>query len=401
MKVMSKMGISTYMSYCGAQIFEAVGLNKRAGRQVFHRHGVEHRRHRRVRSRRGSAAPAPRWPSATTRCWPNALDAGGEYAYRVRGEEHMWTPDAIAKLQHAARAEQLLDLQGIRAAHQRPVASPHDAARPVRVQARSGATPIPIEEVEPAKEIVKRFATGAMSLGSISTEAHATLAIAMNRIGGKSNTGEGGEDPQPLSQLDQSRARRSRRVIGARAWSKSTSRCRKATRCARRSSRSRRAASASPPSTWRRADQIQIKMAQGAKPGEGGQLPGHKVSEYIAQLRFSVPGVGLISPPPHHDIYSIEDLAQLIHDLKNANPQRVDLGEAGVRSRRRHGRRGRGEGQGRPRDDRRPRRRHRRVAAVVDQARRHAVGAGPRRDPADAGAEPPARPHRACRPTAR
>jgi glutamate synthase (NADPH/NADH) large chain len=217
----------------------------------------------------------------------------------------MWTPDAIAKLQHAVRGNSP-DVQGIRANPQRADRAAHDAARPVRVQDAEDdpkRKAIPLDEVEPAKEIVKRFATGAMSLGSISREAHTTLAIAMNRIGGKSNTGEGGEE----SDRYQAAA------------------CRTAIRCegrrfGARSSRSPRAASASRRSICQRRHEIQIKMAQGAKPGEGGQLPGHKVDEDIAKLRHSTPGVGLISPPPHHDIYSIEDLAQLIHDLKNVNP---------------------------------------------------------------------------------
>ena len=300
----------------------------------------------------------------------------------------MWTPDSIAKLQHAARA-------GSYATYKEYAALINDQSERMLTlrglfEFRFAHVPIPIEEVEPATEIVKRFATGAMSLGSISTEAHTTLAVAMNRIGGKSNTGEGGEDAQRYPLIKEGRDA----ALAHRAASSSTSRSRKAIRCARRSSRSPPRASASRPSTCVNADQLQIKMAQGAKPGEGGQLPGHKVSEYIAKLRFAVPGVGLISPPPHHDIYSIEDLAQLIHDLKNANPQRVDLGEARLRSRRGHRRRRRREGEGRPRDDRRSRRRHRRVAGVVDQACGHAVGARPRGDAADAGAEPPARPHR-------
>ena len=188
------MGISTYQSYCGAQIFEAVGLQKRVRRQVLHRHREQRRGHRPVRGRRGGAAAAPARRSATIRCSRNALDAGGEYHYRIRGEEHMWTPDSIAKLQHAARAGSYATYKEYARADQRPDAADADAARPVRVPVRAGAGAA--REVEPAAEIVKRFATGAMSLGSISTEAHTTLAVAMNRIGGKSNTGEGGEDAQ-------------------------------------------------------------------------------------------------------------------------------------------------------------------------------------------------------------
>ncbi|MDB5838056.1 MAG: glutamate synthase subunit alpha, partial [Herminiimonas sp.] len=253
----------------------------------------------------------------------NALDAGGEYAYRVRGEDHMWTPDAIAKLQHSARANnfntykeyaQIINDQSKR----------HMTLRGLFEFKLDPAQAIPLEEVESAKEIVKRFATGAMSLGSISTEAHATLAIAMNRIGGKSNTGEGGEDENryrqelkgiPIKQGDTmaSIIGKEQVVVDIPLQAGDSLR-----------SKIKQVASGRFGVTAEyliSADQIQIKMAQGAKPGEGGQLPGHKVSEYIARLRFSVPGVGLISPPPHHDIYSIEDLAQLIHDLKNANPK--------------------------------------------------------------------------------
>ena len=251
------------------------------------------------------------------------LDAGGEYAWRVRGEEHMWTPDAIAKLQHAARAgkfdtykeyAQIINDQSRR----------HMTLRGLFEFRIDPGTAIPIDEVEPASEIVKRFATGAMSLGSISTEAHSTLAIAMNRIGGKSNTGEGGEDParyrNELKGIPISAGTKVSDIIG-----KDVIEADYALRDGDSlRSRIKQVASGRFGVTTEylaSADQIQIKMAQGAKPGEGGQLPGGKVSEYIGMLRYSVPGVGLISPPPHHDIYSIEDLAQLIHDLKNANPR--------------------------------------------------------------------------------
>jgi glutamate synthase (NADPH/NADH) large chain len=250
------------------------------------------------------------------------LDAGGEYAWRTRGEEHMWSPDAIAKLQHSARANswgtykeyaQIINDQSRR----------HMTLRGLFEFRVDPAKAIPVDEVEPAAEIVKRFATGAMSLGSISTEAHATLAVAMNRIGGKSNTGEGGEDERryrqelkgiPIQQGDSLKS-----VIGdenvevdmpLEAGDSLRSRIKQV-------ASGRFGVTAEYLSS---ADQIQIKMAQGAKPGEGGQLPGGKVSDYIGKLRHSVPGVGLISPPPHHDIYSIEDLAQLIHDLKNVAP---------------------------------------------------------------------------------
>src|SRR6188768_2738181 len=319
-KIMSKMGVSTYMSYCGAQLFEAVGLEKALVDKYF----------RGTASQVGGvdlfvvAEEAIRMHRAAFSDDPvldGMLDAGGEYAWRVRGEEHMWTPDAIAKLQHGVRANRYETYQEyaklINDQSQR-----HMTLRGLFEFVVDPAKSIAIDEVEPTKQIVKRFDTGAMSLGSISTEAHATLAVAMNRIGGKSNTGEGGEDPAryrqelkgipikqgqtmgdimgkdvvevdyPLNDGDSLRSKIKQVAAGRFGV---TAECLSA------------------------ADQIQIKMAQGAKPGEGGQLPGHKVSSYIAQLRFSVPGVGLISPPPHHDIYSIEDLAQLIHDLKNAN----------------------------------------------------------------------------------
>jgi glutamate synthase (NADPH) large chain len=325
-KVMSKMGISTYMSYCGAQIFEAVGLSRELVDRYFRGTasniggiGLFEVMEERVRTHQAAFSTDP--------VLAGMLDAGGEYQWRVRGEEHMWTPDAIAKLQHSTRANnyqtykeyaQLINDQSRR----------HMTLRGLfefRVDPKKA---IPIDEVEPAKEIVKRFATGAMSLGSISTEAHTTLAIAMNRIGGKSNTGEGGEDPARYQHELRSGAGHLTikdgdtlaGVIGSDRVEVDIPL--KAGDSLR--SKIKQVASGRFGVTTEylvSADQIQIKMAQGAKPGEGGQLPGHKVSEYIAKLRFSVPGVGLISPPPHHDIYSIEDLAQLIHDLKNANPQ--------------------------------------------------------------------------------
>jgi glutamate synthase (NADPH) large chain len=317
---MSKMGISTYMSYCGAQIFEAIGLNKALVDKYFKGTasnvegiGVFEVAEEALRLHRLAFSEDP--------VLANALDAGGEYAFRVRGEDHMWTPDAIAKLQHSTRANnfntykeyaQIINDQSKR----------HMTLRGLFEFKIDPSKAIPIDEVEPAKEIVKRFATGAMSLGSISTEAHATLAIAMNRIGGKSNTGEGGEDEnryrQELKGIPIKKGETLASVIGKDRIEVDMP------LLAGDSLRSKIKQVASgrfgvTTEYLTSADQIQIKMAQGAKPGEGGQLPGHKVSEYIAKLRFSVPGVGLISPPPHHDIYSIEDLAQLIHDLKNAN----------------------------------------------------------------------------------
>jgi glutamate synthase (NADPH/NADH) large chain len=320
LKVMSKMGISTYMSYCGAQIFEAIGLNKAVVDKYFkgtasNVEGIG------VFEIAEEALHLHRLAFSNDPILANALDAGGEYAFRVRGEEHMWTPDAIAKLQHSTRSNnfntykeyaQIINDQSRR----------HMTLRGLFEFKIDPSTAIPLDEVESAKEIVKRFATGAMSLGSISTEAHATLAIAMNRIGGKSNTGEGGEDENryrqelkgiPIKQGDTlaSIIGQDRIEVDMPLLAGDSLR-----------SKIKQVASGRFGVTAEyliSADQIQIKMAQGAKPGEGGQLPGHKVSEYIAKLRFSVPGVGLISPPPHHDIYSIEDLAQLIHDLKNAN----------------------------------------------------------------------------------
>ncbi|BBO22006.1 MAG: glutamate synthase [Candidatus Desulfobacillus denitrificans] len=315
MKVMSKMGISTYQSYCGSQIFEAVGLSSEFVSRYFS--GTPTRiegiglKEVALEALNTHAAAFGNDPVLA-----NMLDIGGEYAFRVRGEEHMWTPDSIAKLQHATRSgkyetykeyARLINDQTKR----------HMTLRGLFEIQPAGA-PVPLEEVEPAKEIVKRFATGAMSLGSISTEAHSTLAIAMNRIGGKSNTGEGGEDPRRFR-----KAGKGETVAGVIGDGRIERDIPLQEGDSLRSAIKQVASGRFGVTTeyLANADQIQIKMAQGAKPGEGGQLPGHKVSDYIGFLRHSVPGVGLISPPPHHDIYSIEDLAQLIHDLKNANPQ--------------------------------------------------------------------------------
>ncbi|WP_312783249.1 glutamate synthase-related protein [Acidovorax temperans] len=320
-KIMSKMGVSTYMSYCGAQLFEAIGLNTETVAKYFtgtasrvEGIGVFEIAEEAIRMHKAAFGDDP--------VLETMLDAGGEYAWRARGEDHMWTPDAIAKLQHSTRANnwntykeyaQIINDQSKR----------HMTLRGLFEFKIDPSKAISIDEVEPAKEIVKRFATGAMSLGSISTEAHATLAVAMNRIGGKSNTGEGGEDERryrnELKGIPIKKGDTLKSVIGAenvevdlplldgdslRSRIKQVASGRFGVTAEYLSS----------------ADQIQIKMAQGAKPGEGGQLPGGKVSTYIGKLRHSVPGVGLISPPPHHDIYSIEDLAQLIHDLKNVAP---------------------------------------------------------------------------------
>ena len=313
-KVMSKMGISTYQSYCGAQIFEAVGLNSQLINTYFKGTatniegiGIEEIAEETMRIHQSAFGSDP--------VLAHALDAGGEYAFRIRGEEHMWTPDSIAKLQLATRTNQYNTYKEYAALIN------DQTKRQMTLRGlfklKTNDKPISIDEVESAKEIVKRFATGAMSLGSISTEAHTTLAIAMNRIGGKSNTGEGGEDAKRFLTLDKDNTVAN--VIGLNLIESDI----KLKKGDSLRSRIKQVASGRFGVTAEylsSADQIQIKMAQGAKPGEGGQLPGHKVSPYIAKLRFSVPGVGLISPPPHHDIYSIEDLAQLIHDLKNANP---------------------------------------------------------------------------------
>ncbi|OZA86036.1 MAG: glutamate synthase subunit alpha, partial [Burkholderiales bacterium 34-67-9] len=321
-KIMSKMGVSTYMSYCGAQLFEAIGLSSATVDKYFSGTpsrvegiGVFEIAEEAIRTHRAAFGTDP--------LLAQMLDAGGEYAWRARGEEHMWTPDAIAKLQHATRANNF--------------SSYKDYAQIINDQTRRHLTlrglfefrvdparAIAIDEVEPAREIVKRFATGAMSLGSISTEAHATLAVAMNRIGGKSNTGEGGEDPARYRAELKGSAIGSGQTLASVIGADKVEAHLPLQPGDSLRSRIKQVASGRFGVTAEylvSADQIQIKMAQGAKPGEGGQLPGTKVSDYIGFLRHSVPGVGLISPPPHHDIYSIEDLAQLIHDLKNVNPR--------------------------------------------------------------------------------
>ncbi|NCN71267.1 MAG: glutamate synthase subunit alpha [Rhodoferax sp.] len=321
-KIMSKMGVSTYMSYCGAQLFEAIGLNSDTIAKYFtgtpsrvEGIGVFEIAEEAIRMHKAAFGADP--------VLANRLDTGGEYAWRTRGEEHMWTPDAIAKLQHSTRANnwntykeyaQIINDQNKR----------HMTLRGLFEFKLDPSKAIPIDEVESAKEIVKRFATGAMSLGSISTEAHATLAVAMNRIGGKSNTGEGGEDPlryrNELKGIPIKQGQTMSDLLGKDLFEVDYA----LQDGDSMRSKIKQVASGRFGVTAEylgSADQIQIKMAQGAKPGEGGQLPGAKVSDYIGKLRFSVPGVGLISPPPHHDIYSIEDLAQLIHDLKNVAPK--------------------------------------------------------------------------------
>ncbi|HEY4141303.1 MAG TPA: glutamate synthase large subunit [Pseudolabrys sp.] len=297
LKVMSKMGISTYQSYCGAQIFDAVGLRQEFVDTYFtgtHTRiegvGLAEIAEESMRRHSSAFGDAPIYKSM--------LDVGGDYAVRVRGEDHVWTAETVSRLQHAVRGnsqdhyrafakivndqnERLLTIRGLF-----NIKTAHDVGR----------KPVPLDEVEPAKSIVKRFSTGAMSYGSISREAHTTLAIAMNRIGGKSNTGEGGEESDRFKPMPNGDSMRSAiKQVASGRFGVTTE-------------------------YLVNSDMMQIKMAQGAKPGEGGQLPGHKVDKTIAAVRYSTPGVGLISPPPHHDIYSIEDLAQLIYDLKNVNP---------------------------------------------------------------------------------
>ena len=297
LKVMSKMGISTYQSYCGAQIFDAVGLTKDFVDRYFtgtattiEGAGLIEIAEETLRRHRAAYGDSP--------VLKHALDVGGDYAFRLRGESHVWTPATVSSLQHAVRGnlpEKYREFSKlINDADGR-----HLTIRSLfRVKApeEDGRQAVPVEEVEPAANIVRRFSTGAMSFGSISREAHTTLAIAMNRIGGKSNTGEGGEESDRFKPLPNGDSMRSAiKQVASGRFGVTTE-------------------------YLVNSDMIQIKMVQGAKPGEGGQLPGHKVDATIARVRHSTPGVGLISPPPHHDIYSIEDLAQLIFDLKNVNP---------------------------------------------------------------------------------
>jgi len=297
LKVMSKMGISTYQSYCGAQIFDAVGLKSDFVARYFtgtatriEGVGLAEIAEETVRRHRDAFSDAPIYQSM--------LDVGGEYAFRVRGEEHVWNAATVAALQHAVRGnsyEKYRDYARLINEQSEHLFTIRGLFR-IKSAAEDGRKPVAIEDVEPAKDIVKRFSTGAMSFGSISREAHTTLAIAMNRIGGKSNTGEGGEESDRFKPLPNGDSMRSaiKQVASGRFGVTAE--------------------------YLVNSDMMQIKIAQGAKPGEGGQLPGHKVDKTIARVRHSTPGVGLISPPPHHDIYSIEDLAQLIFDLKNVNP---------------------------------------------------------------------------------
>ena len=294
LKVMSKMGISTYQSYCGAQIFDAVGLSAELIDNYFcgtsskvEGIGIEE-----IQSETEKRHDLAFGDSPLLR---NDLDVGGDLSFRLRGEEHVWTPETIGALQHAVRSADYKTFKK----YSKKINDQSVKLKNLRglFNFNSNLEPISIDEVEPVAEIVKRFATGAMSLGSISTEAHTTLAIAMNRLGGRSNTGEGGEESSRFKPMANGDSMNSRiKQVASGRFGVTTEYLSNAT-------------------------DIQIKMAQGAKPGEGGQLPGDKVNDFIAKIRHSTPGVGLISPPPHHDIYSIEDLAQLIHDLKNVNPE--------------------------------------------------------------------------------
>ncbi|MDA3961969.1 MAG: glutamate synthase large subunit [Planctomycetota bacterium] len=293
-KVFSKMGISTLQSYSGAQVFEAIGLSKELVNRCFtgtatriEGAGLAEIAEETLRRHRDAFAKHPE-PDRD-------LERGGEYHWRREGEEHLMTPEVIATLQKAVRNGDYKEFK----AFTKLVDGQSKKLCTVRglFTFKGGTKAIPLDEVEPVEAITRRFCTGAMSLGSISTEAHETMAMAMNRLGGKSNTGEGGEDQRRFTKDDNGDWRRSKIKQVASGRFGVT------------------------PHYLVNADEIQIKVAQGAKPGEGGQLPGHKVSEYIGSLRYSVPGVTLISPPPHHDIYSIEDLAQLIFDLKNCNPE--------------------------------------------------------------------------------
>lgn len=297
LKVMSKMGISTYQSYCGAQIFDAIGLSTEFVKKYFTGTATQIEG---VGLAEIAAETFKRHEDAfgLNPVLETSLDVGGDYAQRMRGEAHVWTAETVSSLQHAVRGNSLDKYKE----YARHINEQNERLKTIRGLFRiksaeeMGKHPIAIEEVEPAKDIVKRFATGAMSYGSISREAHTTLAIAMNRIGGKSNTGEGGEESDRYVRMPNGDSMRSaiKQVASGRFGVTAE--------------------------YLVNSDMMQIKMAQGAKPGEGGQLPGHKVDNVIAKVRHSTPGVGLISPPPHHDIYSIEDLAQLIFDLKNVNP---------------------------------------------------------------------------------
>ena len=378
LKVMSKMGISTYQSYCGAQIFDAVGLSRAFVDAFFFGTATRDRRRRPRRNRRGNRAPPRRRLSATRRCCARRSKSAANTPIACAARRTAGRRETVSLLQHAVRgnakdkyeayaqllneqSEQLLTIRGLFR---------------IKSAEEDGRKPVPLEEVEPAASIVKRFATGAMSFGSISREAHTTLAIAMNRIGGKSNTGEGGEEPDRFKRMANGDSMRSAiKQVASGRFGVTTE-------------------------YLVNSDMMQIKMAQGAKPGEGGQLPGHKVDAVIAKVRHSTPGrrPHLAAAAPRHLFDRGSEAARL--RSQERQPASAGVGQARLRGRRRHGRGGRRQVQGRSRDDLGLRGRHRRFAADLDQACGLAVGDRPRRNPSDAGDERPAFAHRACRSTA-
>ncbi len=371
LKVMSKMGISTVASYTGAQVFEAIGLDGALIDEYFTGTAVADRRRRALGpgGRGGDAAPpGPR--GAADRAGPPGARGGRGVPVAPRGRVPPLQPQD--RLQAPARhaVEALRDLQGVHRGRRRPGREAGHAARADAAARRRRAAPSRSRRWSRSPPSWRRFSTGAMSYGSISAEAHETLAIAMNRLGGRSNTGEGGEDADRFTPDANGDLRRSaiKQVASGRFGVTSE--------------------------YLVNADDLQIKISQGAKPGEGGQLAGIKIYPWIARTRKSTPGVGLISPPPHHDIYSIEDIAQLIHDLKSSNPPGPGAREAGGRGRGRHGGGRRGQGPLRRRADLRPRRGDRRRAADLAEARRHPLGDRAGRDAADAAGQRAAGPHR-------
>ena len=372
LKVMSKMGISTVASYTGAQVFEAIGLDGALIDEYFT--GTASAASAASGSPVLAAEVATRHRAAhearPTERAHRELEVGGEYQWRREGEFHLFNPKTVFKLQHATRSKRYDIFKEYTRGRRRPGREARDAARPAAAAAGAGRARSRSRRWSRSSSILARFSTGAMSYGSISAEAHETLAIAMNRLGGRSNTGEGGEDADRFTPDANGDLRRSaiKQVASGRFGVTGE--------------------------YLVNADDLQIKISQGAKPGEGGQLPGIKVYPWIARTRSSTPGVGLISPPPHHDIYSIEDIAQLIHDLKSSNPRArvhvklvAEVGVGTVAA-------GRGQGALRRRAHLGPRRRHRRRAADLAEARRHPVGDRPGRDAADAAGQRAARPHR-------
>ena len=369
LKVMSKMGISTMQSYHGAQIFEAIGLSPDVIERYFtgtvsRISGIDLEAIAQETALRHRAA----FPTRTPRS--RSLDIGSQYQYRAQGERHLWNPTTVSALQAAVRLQDVTSYSK----YARFINEQSDGPITLRSlwDLRTDGPGVPLDEVEPAAEIVKRFATGAMSFGSISREAHENLAIAMNRIHGRSNTGEGGEDPERYKLLPNGDSRRSAiKQVASGRFGVTTH-------------------------YLINADDLQIKIAQGAKPGEGGQLPGHKVNAIIAKTRYSTPGVTLISPPPHHDIYSIEDLSQLIFRSEKCQPARANQRQARSFGGRWNGR-GRGcQGARRCHLDIGTRRRHWRCAPDIDQACRHPLGIGGFRNASSAGQERPSKSRRAA-----